>query len=176
MKRYAGDYMTAYCGFVLLVFTLGPIVFSCYLLLPNIGYAQILFSFLCVVNSGLCAYWMISRSETMYCWYVFNEEGIVVKNIFKRTYLVSYSEFANVGIGYYIHGVMNSDIGSKMYYIFFSKQMIDDQYKSQINLVKPSKTFLKIGFNQKTYQYLVEHLSNSHVKLLSMDAKRLGLT
>ena len=175
MKRYAGDYMTAYVGFILFVFTIGPIVLSFLLLAQGVGLREILFSGMLVCLSCLCGYWMVHRSEMLYSWYEFREEGVVVKNLFKKSYLVLYSQCSTVGIGYYIHGILNSNVGSKLYYIYLSNQLIDEKYRHHMNLLNPSKNCLKIGYNRKTYEYLLQHLSESQSISLKADAKKLSL-
>jgi len=175
MKRYAGDYMTAYCGFVLFVFTIGPIVLSCLLLAHDVSMREIFFSGMLVCLSCLCGYWMVHRSEMLYSWYEFREEGVVVKSLFKRSYFVLYSQCNIVGIGYYIHGTLNSNVGSKLYYIYLSNQLIDEKYRHHMNLLIPSKSCLKIGYNKKTYEFLIQHLPKSQAVSLEADAKRLSL-
>lgn len=79
---------------------------------------------------------------------------------------MEYADCTDVGVGYYIHSVLNSNIGSKVTFIYLSYHKVDSKYKCQMNLLKPTRTCIKIGFRKKTYQYLLNNLPPKQRKML----------
>jgi len=168
--------MSAYCGIGFILIELITITSAVIPLTSEITLLTIFIFCYCITMAILAWYYfIIKRNTIMYTWYEFRKDSVVVKNLFKKSDTVYFKELPIVGIAYYIHGIMGSSVGSRHCYIYMTNQRIDNKYKDHINLLVSSKTFLKIGFNQKTYAYLMEHLSNSQKLSLSADAKRLGL-
>lgn len=89
---------------------------------------------------------------------IFEKDKVIVKCIFRKTYSISYDKFKDVGIGYYTHGVLNSSLGSNVSYIYFACGKLKDEQKYNINLLKPSKSFVKLGFSKKNYDDMIEVL------------------
>lgn len=65
-----------------------------------------------------------------------------------------------------MHGVLNSGVGSKKSFIYLSDRKIDEKYKSNMNLMKPTDTCIKIGFRKKTYRYLSNVLPPKQLMML----------
>ena len=175
MKRYAGDYMTAYVGFTSILFIIGPVIFMIVVLTAQVSVATICLSGFCICCSVMWGMILVKYGAYVFSWCELSENEVIIKTWFKKPYIIRYDQCSDIGIGFYIHGVMNSSLGSKHYYIYLSYGRIDESLKSRINHLVSSKTCLKIGYNRKTYEYLLQHLPKSKAISLKADAKKLSL-
>ena len=119
--------------------------------------------------------WLLSLKKIanqLYSWVVFQKEEVLVKCLFSKDNVLPYSKFNGCGIGFYTHGILNSNVGSRIYFIFFSCEAFDEAYRSNIHLWKPSRTKIKVGFSQKLYHYLIEILPPKQVRMLQKDYKK----
>lgn len=89
---------------------------------------------------------------------IFEKDKVIVKCLFRKTYSISYDKFKDAGIAYYIHGVLNSPLGSRVNYIYFAGRKLSDEQKCNVNFLKPSKSFVKLGYNRKNYDDLMKVL------------------
>ena len=85
---------------------------------------------------------------------------------------IIYSKCKGCGIGFYTHGVLNSNIGTRRYFIFMSYDVFDETYRSNINLWKPSDTRIKVKYSKELYDYLVSVLPENKAKRLLSDYKK----
>ena len=86
--------------------------------------------------------------------------------------MIEYKKCRGCGIGYYIHGVLNSNAGTKIFYIFFSYDAFNELYRTNINLWKPSKAQVKVEFSKKLYDYLINVLPKKQSAMLSRDYEK----
>ncbi len=175
MKQYAGDYMSVYVGVSMILLTVAPLLFAGWLLWQHLGIGEIVLAIQCLVCSLLMSNWMIRHSDVVYSRYEFRQDAVVVRNLFKKTYSVPYSQLYNAGIGFYIHGILGSRVGSKHYFIYLSHQPVEESLKCNINRLHPSETCIKVAFNRKLYEYLLTCLSKGQAWSVTADARTLSL-
>ncbi len=175
MKKYAGDYMSVYVGVSTILLTVAPLLFAGWLLWQHIGIGEIVLAIQCLVCSLLMGNCMIRHSDVAYSWYEFQDGAVVVKNLFKKSYSIPYSQLYNTGIGFYIHGILGSRVGSKHIYIYLSHQLVDESLKCNINRLHPSKTCIKVAFNRKLYEFLLTRLSKEQAWSIMADARKFSL-
>ena len=165
-KRYLGNFISIYCILALFVFLMILILFSICVLTAKISPATIFIFIMCIFLGSLLLYYSFSVANQLFTWCEFCEKYIIIKTLFYRPYKIYYSKCSDVGIGYYIHGVLNSHLGTKIKYIYFSYYKVEKTYKSHINLLKPTKTFIKIGYRKSTYEFLLKNLPPKQAVML----------
>lgn len=175
MKKYAGDYMSVYVGISMILLTAAPLLFAGWLLWQHIDTEEIVFAAMCLFVSLLMGNCMIRHSDVAYSWYEFQDGAVVVKNLFKKSYSIPYSRLYNTGIGFYIHGILGSRVGSKHVYIYLSHQLVDESLKRNINRLHPSEFCIKVAFNRKLYEFLLTRLSKEQAWSIMADARQLAL-
>lgn len=111
-------------------------------------------------------------SNQLYSWGYFDIEGIQVKTLFSKAQTIEYKKCRGCGIGYYIHGILNSNAGSTIYYIFFSYDAFHESYRTNMNLWKPTQTQIKVEFSKRLYDYLIEVLPPKQSVMLQRDYKK----
>lgn len=170
-SRYCGNLMMAYCATALTAFIVFPVLAIPFILTPwELSFAKVFLSALCLIAS-VCLF-ICGQSDTVamqcYTWYTFKADVVIIQTLFRKKKEVEYANFTDVGVGFYTHGIMNSNVGSKVWFIYLADHKIDSKYKYNMNLLKPSLGCLKVGFSKKTYRYLIEHLPEKQAKMLEI--------
>ena len=169
MKKYLGGAMGAYCAVVLVLFFVGPIIFAVVILTPKIDAGRIFIALYCVFCTILAAFMIHKFSLLFYSWGTFDEKGIHIKSLFSKNFEIEYAKCKSIGIGLYVHGVLNSDLGSKEKYIFFSYGGFREQFRLNINQWQPNETRIKVKYSKKLYEYLLTVLPKQQAKWLKND-------
>lgn len=172
MRRYLGSKITAFAAVLTIIFVTGPLVFAIAALLSQISKATILIALGCMACSVLWGCYLYQNSTQLYAFGKFQKDGVYVKKPFAPPSIFPYSKCKSVGIGYYVHGVLNSRVGTKVYFIYFSKDRFDEQYREHMNLWKPSAKHIKVAFDRKLYDYLRSVLPPEHVRRLQQDYQK----
>ena len=126
-------------------------------------------SIACTILWGL---YINSISYQLYSWGTFTNDSIQMTTGLTKKNTLLYEQCKGCGIGFYIHGILNSSIGTKIWYIYFSYDMFDENYRSKINLWKSSPTQIKVQFNKKLYEYLLTVLPKKQSQMLFLDYKK----
>ena len=173
MKKYLGASINIYAAIVapLLAFGL-PVWFAFVALSSKISAATVFIALMCASCVIIWSIYIKQVSNQLYSWGTFDSEGVEVKTWFSKSYKLLYKECNGCGIGFYTHGVLNSPLGTKMYYIFLSYESFDEDFRYNINLWRPSKTRIKAGFSKKLYNYLLEVLPKSQSAKLQKDYEK----
>ena len=172
MKKYLGSAMTAYVGVATLLLIVGSLIFAVVILTTGIDFYSILIALLFIAVPILLIIYMrqVRMDLQCYSWGVFTENCIKIKTLFsKKTIEIEYEKCRSIGIGMYVHGVLNSDLGSKEKFIFFSYESFEEKYRLNINQWKPSTTRIKVGYSKKLYDYLLTVLPKQQAKWLKND-------
>ena len=169
MKKYLGSQMTVYAAFVLPVFILGPIVFAVIILDTGVSAYSVMISLMCLFATVISVIYLKQVSNQLYSWGTFTDKEVRVKSLFSKEYTIMYSKCCGVGIASYVHGVLNSGIGTEIYFIYLSYDCLPARFKNNINLWKPSKDRIKVKFDPKLYDYLLTVLSKKQVYSLQRD-------
>lgn len=173
MKKYLGGVMGAYCAVMSFIAIVVSIIFAIVILLSGIDAGRIFLALLCV--SCIIIWCLIIRKYAIqfYGWGVFNEKGIQIKTLFSRKPIeIEYAKCKSIGIGLYVHGVMNSDVGSKVKYIFFSYEPFNEEFRLNINQWQPAPTRIKVEFSKKLYDYLLTVLPEEQADCLKSDYEK----
>ena len=76
-------------------------------------------------------------------------------------------------LGYIIwsfcHGHGNSAVGTKVYFIFLSQDVLDETYRTNMNLWKPGEFGIKVAFDKKLYIHLLSVLPKKLQQKLQKD-------
>ncbi len=166
--RYCRNLMTAFYAVVFVAFIVFPVLAIPFILLSRVCSATIFLSAGFLLTSILWCFYGRSVNITMqfYTWYVFKGDCVIICTLFHQKTQVQYADYADVGVGYYSHGLLNTTVGSKVWFIYLADHKIDSKYKDRMNMLKPSQGCLKVGFRKKTYQYLLNNLPTRQAKML----------
>lgn len=167
--------MTIYGAIIMPLFIIGPLIFAIVILTTGIDFISAFIALWCVGCSIIAIIYMrqVRIDLQCYSWGMFNEKGIQIKTLFsKKNIEIEYKKCQSIGIGLYVHGVLNSKLGSKEKFIFFSYRAFDEKYRLNINLWKPSATRVKVGFNKELYEYLLTVLPKQQANWLKRDYEK----
>ena len=172
VKKYLGSSITAYAAFIAPLFICLPLLFGFVALSSQVNEATICILLGGVLCTAVWGLWLKENAIQLYTWGDFLRDGVRVKTLFSKTYMFQYTRCFGCGIGYYTHGILNSKIGTKVYFIFLSYDKFDENYRSRINLWKPTKTRIKVKFNKDLYDFLIAVLPKTQSQMLSRDYKK----
>ncbi len=164
MKKYAGSSMTLFAAIILPLFAILPIFAGILIFQSEISVATIFLFVMCLCCTILFTVYLIKVSNQLYTWATFNKSAINIKSWFRKEYTMEYCKCIDVGIGCYGHGFSSS--GIPFYFIYFSYNKLSEESKLSINTQLPSKTFFKISYSKKLYDYLVNTLPSKQSLLL----------
>lgn len=167
MKMYLGSYIDLYCVCCLFVLLLLTLSFSIIVLMSEISFATLFILIMCIGTLLIYGYLFVRLNNQFLLWGVFNEKGIVVKTIFKKSVCFEYSKCKDIGLAYYVHHLWYSSVGSKVKYIYLSYDIVDKKYLKQINKLKNNERFIKIRFCPKAYRYLKENMPYKQKSMLN---------
>lgn len=158
MWKYLGSKFTAYAAVMVPLFILAPIPFGLSVLCSEISGATLFIALGCAACTVIWGIYAWRIRNQLYSWGCFQRDGIRVKTLFSKDSTIMYEKCKGCGIGFYVHGVLNSNAGTKVRFIFFSYDAFDESYRSHMNLWKPSETRIKVAFSKKLYNYLIDVL------------------
>lgn len=160
--RYIGDKMMLYVAALVPLFIIGPLVISGLVMFKwcKGDYAALilgaLFALWAVYNTWFFAKNVFPKQFFAIC--VLDDRAVTVKRLFKRDCVIEYAKCNAVGIGSYIHTIAPTSVGTEQKFIYLSYERLTDRLVNNINQLNPDKSRVKIGFSEKTYRYLMEHL------------------
>ncbi len=169
MRQYLGSKITAFAAVVAPLFVVGSIVFSAIMLYSKITVESIVVVLGCITCSVVWGMYIKKYSFQLYAWGTFGKKGITIKTGLTKKYTIDYNKCRHVGIAMYNHGLLNSNIGTKVFFIFFSYGAFEEEYRLRINLWKPSSSRVKVEFNNKLYNYLLSVLPKKQAATLQHD-------
>ena len=171
MKRYLGAYMNVFIAIACTLFFLCPLGVGIYLLIADRDKAGAILFFSAAAMFFL---FIVLLSNQIFAWGHFYQDKLKVSALFRKNFTVEYSKCVDVGIAHYFHGAHSSSIiGSRVFYIYLSYTYLEPKYKNNINMAQPTKTFVKIGYSRKTYEYLMKVLPERQAVMLSDSHKKL---
>ena len=172
MKRYLGSILTTYAAIVAPIFVLGPLVLVPILLVSVDFGVAVALSLFCLGCSLIWGVYIRQISRDLYSWGLFKRDRITVHTWFQPSYDFIYSKCRNCGIAYYTHGVLNSSLGTKHYYIYLSYNSFDEGFRCRINRFKITQTQLKVSFRQDLFEHLMLVLPPKQANHLVRDYKK----
>ena len=173
MKKYLGSKFTLFAAIVVIpLFICLPTAFGILALTSSVEPATVFIAIGGVSCSGLGGVMIVTCSKQFFSRGEFGKDEIRVKTIFSKPTSLPYKNCVSCGIGWYIHGVLNSNLGTKVYFIFFSYNAFNESFRHCINLWKPSTTQIKTQFDPKLYAYLIEVLPKKQREMLVRDYEK----
>ncbi|MBE6557169.1 MAG: hypothetical protein E7664_05445 [Ruminococcaceae bacterium] len=176
MKKYLGSYMTAYAAIMVIALFIPMFIgFPIVMLTSSVEPATILMTVGCLAGLAVWVYYFATK---MYwkccCWGRFGNDKVTVSPLFGKKRNLLYKDFKHVGIGYYVHGVLGSrTVGSHIYYIFLSDEILSTELRQNINLLPASRTKIMVQFKQDIYEYLLQVLPSNHAAMLQRDYRMM---
>ncbi len=172
MTKYLGSKITAFSAVVIPFFICFPLLFGISALCTEISIGSVVVFLGCVLCTVVWGFYIKGVGIQLYSWGRFTSNGVQVITGFKQTSTILYKNCFGCGIGYYTHGILNSQCGTKIYFIFLSYNRFDESYRSKINLWKPSGTQIKVEFSEKLYEYLLTVLPKKQSRMLVKDYEK----
>ncbi len=169
MKKYLGSMIGVYCGFAAVFLIVLGIVGGIFALSVGITVHTVILAVLFFSCTIIWFYYLWTVRNQFFSFGVFNEQSVRVSVLFSPHFELEYKQCVGCGIGYYIHGILNTNIGSKVFFIYLSLDPFDERYRTQINLWKPSDARIKVQFSEKLYQYLMNNLPGKQAAMLQQD-------
>lgn len=172
MKKYLGSVMTAYAAIVMPLLCLFPLILMVLALTSKISFATVFISIWCALGIIFFGIWLKQISFQLYSWGTFKKDRVVIKSIFRKKQEILYEKCRGCGIGFYVHGILGSRAGSNIFFIYLSYDPFDEKYRAHMNKWAPTDTRIKVAFNCKLFDYLLEHLPYKQAKMLQRDYEK----
>lgn len=167
MKKYLGSYMNVYGAVVAPVFAILPLVLAVYIgVTTEISGAAVFLICLCCACSVIWSVYVKKEALQFYAWGTFEQDCVRIRGLFVPEFILEYKMCKDVGVGSYTHGILNTSVGSKIYFIYLSYEQFDEKYRHHINLWKPNTKRIKIQFSQEALSYLCACLPKNQAKML----------
>lgn len=106
--------------------------------------------------------------NNMFIWGKFIDKGIEIYVLFSKKYIIEYDKCNDIGFACYFDGRGNRTRGFKYNYIYLAYDGVSKKYKYSINRIKNSKSFVKIKYSPKMYDYLLSVLPAKQARMLKM--------
>ena len=172
VKKYLGSPITAFAAIIMPLIVCLPLCLGIIAFSSQINSVSICLFFSGIPCTIVLALWQKEIAIQLYAWGVFLSDGVRIKTFFSKGFLLQYTRCFGCGIGYYTHGILNSEIGTKIYFIFLSYDKFDERYRTRINLWKPTKTQIKVKFTKDLYDFLITVLPKAQLQMLIQDYKK----
>ena len=173
MKKYLGSRTTAYAAVMCPLFVIIPLLFVFVVLCSEISPATLFLSALFCGCSIFYAIYIKKEALQLYAWGVFEETAVRVQCFLRNDFVLDYEKCLSVGIEYYNHNAMHTNIGSKVFFIYLSYDYYDTKCRGKINLWKPSERRIKVQFDKNLYEYLLSVLPKKQAMMLQQDFRIL---
>ncbi len=173
MRKYLGSKITAFAAIVVpLLFICFPLLFGFSMLCAEISGATVFLAFGGIACAFIWGLYTKSIRNQLYSWGYFTSEGVQIITCFSKRTTMVYEKCKGCGIGFYTHGILNSKVGSKIYFIYLSYDVFNERFRENINLWKPSETRIKVQFDAKLYDYLLTVLPEKQSRMLVRDYRK----
>jgi len=172
MKKYLGASIDAYVAIIVPFAIFFPLLFGIDMLRTGVDAARIILLTGCVLCTLIWGVYLKRMHIQLYSWGQFSDKGVQVKPLFAKQYFIEYAKCFGCGIGYYTHGFLNPQAGIRYYYIFLAYDKFDEQYRTRINLWRPTKTQIKVKYSKELYNFLIVVLPKTQAKALEQDYKK----
>ena len=172
MKKYLGSTIDAFVAVVTILFIGVPLPFAIGSFSSGFDAARVIILVGCILCVIIWVAYLKEISVQLYGWGCFFDYGVQIKSLFKKTYLIEYAKCFSCGIGFYTHGYLNTQMGTRVYYIFLSYEKFDEKYRTRINLWRITKSQIKIKFSKELYDFLIAVLPKPQRQMLIEDYKK----
>lgn len=172
MRKYLGSKVTAFAAIIVPLFICCPLPLGLFVLFTEMSGATVFIAIGAILCSSVWGLYIKDIWNQLYSWGIFTSNGVRIITWFHKSTTVVYEKCKGCGIGFYTHGLLNSTVGTKIYFIYLSYDVFDEHFRSNINLWKPSKTQVKVQFSKNLYDYLLINLPKKQSQMLIKDYKK----
>lgn len=172
MRKYLGSKITAFAAIVVPLFICFPLLLGVCALCAETSGATVFLAFGGMACAFIWGLYLKRIRNQLYSWGYFTSDGVQIITCFSKSTTMAYQKCKGCGIGFYTHGILNSKVGTKLYFIFLSYDTFNERFREDINLWKPSKTQIKVQFDAKLYDYLLTVLPEKQSRMLLLDYKK----
>lgn len=173
MKKYICGYETLVLVIFMSICCIGISGLGVYFLLmmetPDVS---CVFALLLIGGAVYIEALLVHFSNIFLSWGTFLEKGIIVKSWFRPAFMIEYAKCCDVGIGMYVPPY---NAGVPNIFIYLSYDPVAKKYLHQINMLRPTERFIKIGYNKKMYNYLMSVLPKQQARMLKESKVESGL-
>ena len=157
MKKYLGTYMEVCLGIFLLAAVIVPCLFAIFVsdkyndiryLIPLYSIPPLIMLLIILIFYANCFLSVAS----------FEKDRVIVHTLFRKEFTINYCDVSDIGVAFYIHGIMGGNGGARVKYIYLSKRAVPNRYKKNVNYIKPNKSFIRLAYNKKNYRDLMNIL------------------
>lgn len=173
MKCYLGNKYTVFSGAMMPFLAIIPLGLVVFMLNDEVSAATVLLSVFMLFASIVWLSYLYRVRHQVYCWGNFQSEQVLVELFGRQLYRLEYSKCRSCGIGSYVHGLLYSKIGPKVYFIFLSYDVFPEEYRNKINLWHVADTQVKVHFSAEVYAYLLNVLPPKQAKMLRKDYENI---
>ncbi|MBQ7247583.1 MAG: hypothetical protein IJS22_05795 [Lachnospiraceae bacterium] len=171
MKRYLGTKGDLATSIIAVFYSFGSVAFSVYILINYSNLIAIVFAVFILSMTVFSASVLYRSWELLFPYGIFDHDHVTVRNILGGRIVLRYDQCVDCGIAYYTHTVVRSDHRIKKTYIYLSVNYLSEQEKQSINSVHYSASFVKIGYDYKTYLFLKKNLPVKQALMLEENFK-----
>lgn len=167
--------MTAFSAAAMILLVIGAIAFGVVAISSERSFATFFLLLLCLSGSFLTLYLLWANRRQLFSWGLFFDHAVRIRTLFCRESILNYDKCKGCGIGVYRHALLNvasSPFGTNYAFIFLSLKPFPEEYRSSINLWKPSEQQIKVQFDRKLYEYLLSVLSQKQAACLESDYRK----
>ncbi len=177
MKKYLGSIMTAFAAVTAPLFVVLPLLAAAMILCTvEIGGATVFLACMLCACSAIWSIYIKREILQLYAWGDFKETCVKIRCPLIKEFSLDYEDCRAVGVGCYTHGVLNSRLGTKHYFIYLSYDCFDAKYSKRINLWKPNSRRIKVRFDAQLYTYLLSNLPSKQAKMLEQSYRNSSLS
>lgn len=172
MRKYLGSKITAFAAIVAPLFLCCPFLLGVCALCTEISGSTVFLAFGGIACAFVWGLYIKNIRSQLYSWGYFTSDGVQIMTCFSKSSTMVYEKCKGCGIGFYTHGILNSKVGTRIYFIYLSYDMFNERFRENINLWKPSQTRIKVQFDAKLYDYLLAVLPEKQSRMLLRDYKK----
>lgn len=172
MRKYLGSKITAFAAIIAPLFICFPLLLGVCALCAEISGATVFLMFGGIACALIWGFYIKNVSNQLFSWGHFTSNGVRIMTCFSKSTTMVYEKCKGCGIGFYTHGILNSKAGTKVYFIYLSYDIFNEHFRENINLWKPSRTQIKVQFDEKLCDYLLAVLPQKQSRLLLQDYKK----
>ena len=168
-KKFLGGNIGVFNAISVFVVSLFPVSISVWIFKNDKGTDTII---LVIFFSLLSVLWFVlvffTVRKQIYIWGCFTDKGVEIFIPFAKKYTIDYAKCNDVGLACYYASAYKPYSGFRYTYIYLSYDTVGEKYKHSINMLKQSRTVVKIKYNDKIYDYLISVLPTKQVKMLKL--------
>ncbi len=167
--------MTAFSAAAMILFAVGAAAFGVVAITSERSFSTFFLLIMCLSGSFLTVYLLWANRRQFFSWGLFLDHAVRILTLFCRESVLDYDECKGCGIGVYRQALLNdasSPLGTNYAFLFLSLKPFPEEYRTRINLWKPSEQQIKVQFDRKLYEYLLSVLPKKQAARLESDYRK----